>query len=130
MARLVFGLMQSLDGYVAAASGELVIPPPDAVTFAHFTERTRAAVTEQALQAEQAALDRLLDEAARHRLAARTAGQLILQRAGDLQGRFLRNGDIVGYIDPGGRRIGRARIAGQCPRVFSQKTHSDRGRRE
>ena len=70
-----------------------------------FTERTRAAVTEQVLEAERAALDRLLDEAARHRLQARTDGRLILQRAGDLQGRFLRNGDIVGYIDPGGRRV-------------------------
>lgn len=70
-----------------------------------FTERTRAVVTEQALEAERAALDRLLDEAARHRLPARTDGRLILQRAGDLQGRFLRNGDIVGYVDPGGRRI-------------------------
>jgi putative peptide zinc metalloprotease protein len=70
-----------------------------------FTERTRAVVTGQALEAERAALDRLLDEAARHRLPARIDGHLILQRAGDLQGRFLRNGDIVGYVDPGGRRI-------------------------
>jgi putative peptide zinc metalloprotease protein len=70
-----------------------------------FTERTRAAVTQQVLEAERAALDRLLDEAARHRLQARTDGRLILQRAGDLQGRFLRNGDIVGYIDPGALRV-------------------------
>ncbi len=69
-----------------------------------FTERARAAVTQQALDAERAALDRLLDEAARHLLLARTDGRLILQRAGDLPGRFLRNGDVVGYVDPGGRR--------------------------
>jgi putative peptide zinc metalloprotease protein len=75
-----------------------------------FTERTRAAVTQQVLDAERAALDRLLDESARHRLQARTDGRLILQRAGDLQGRFLRNGDIVGYIDPGGRRVVRVVI--------------------
>jgi putative peptide zinc metalloprotease protein len=70
-----------------------------------FTERARAAVTQQALEAERAALDRLLDEAARHRLQARIDGRLSLQRAGDLQGRFLRNGDVVGYVDPGGRRV-------------------------
>lgn len=70
-----------------------------------FSERVRAAVTQQALEAEQAALERLQDEAARHRLVARTGGRLILQRAGDLQGRFLRNGDIVGHVDPGGQRV-------------------------
>jgi dihydrofolate reductase len=41
MAKLVYGMMQSLDGYVADAAGELVIPPPDAEVFRHFTERTR-----------------------------------------------------------------------------------------
>ncbi|MES2786666.1 MAG: peptidase M50 [Pseudomonadota bacterium] len=73
-----------------------------------FTERSRAAVTEQALAGERAALQRLQDESARHRLQARTDGRLILQRVGDLEGRFLRSGDIVGHIDPGGRRILRA----------------------
>lgn len=70
-----------------------------------FNERALAVATQQALDAETAALDRLLDETARHRLQARMGGQLILQRAGDLQGRFLRNGDIVGYVDPGARRV-------------------------
>jgi dihydrofolate reductase len=42
MARLVFGMMQSLDGYVDGPSGTLEMPAPDPVAFAHFTERTRA----------------------------------------------------------------------------------------
>jgi dihydrofolate reductase len=41
MAKLVFGMMQSLDGYVDDTAGTLVMPPPDAELFRHFTERTR-----------------------------------------------------------------------------------------
>jgi dihydrofolate reductase len=39
MGKLIFALTQSLDGYVAAADGELVLPPPDDALFQHFTER-------------------------------------------------------------------------------------------
>ena len=39
MAKLVFGLSQSLDGYVAGIGGELdVLPPPDPALFRHFRE--------------------------------------------------------------------------------------------
>jgi dihydrofolate reductase len=42
MARLVFGLSQSLDGYVAGVAGELdVLPPPGPALFRHFTEWVR-----------------------------------------------------------------------------------------
>lgn len=41
MAKLVYGMMQSLDGYVADEAGTLVIPPPGPELFRHFTERTR-----------------------------------------------------------------------------------------
>lgn len=41
MAKLVFGMAQSLDGYVDDLAGTLVMPPPDDVLFRHFTERTR-----------------------------------------------------------------------------------------
>lgn len=41
MAKLVYGMMQSLDGYVDDAAGTLVMPPPDPELFRHFTERTR-----------------------------------------------------------------------------------------
>jgi putative peptide zinc metalloprotease protein len=94
----------ALDAQVAVQQAR-VEELEDRLASERFTERARAAVTGQALAAEQAGLERLLDESLRHRVQARTAGRLILQRAGDLQGRFLRNGEIVGYVDPGDRRV-------------------------
>lgn len=42
MAKLVFGLIQSLDGYVDGVSGELVeLPPPGPALFRHFYEWVR-----------------------------------------------------------------------------------------
>lgn len=38
MAKLVFGLIQSLDGYVDGVSGESEMPPPGPVLFRHFCE--------------------------------------------------------------------------------------------
>lgn len=42
MARLVYGMMQSLDGYVDDVEGTLVIPAPDEEVFVHFTEQVRS----------------------------------------------------------------------------------------
>ena len=41
MGKIVFGMTQSLDGYVDDVAGSLVMPAPDATAFRHFTERTR-----------------------------------------------------------------------------------------
>ncbi|MBI3567918.1 MAG: dihydrofolate reductase family protein [Gemmatimonadetes bacterium] len=41
MGTLVFGMMQSLDGYVDGVSGALEMPPPDAVLGRHFTDHVR-----------------------------------------------------------------------------------------
>jgi dihydrofolate reductase len=41
VAKLVFGLTQSLDGYVASVAGDLVLPPPGPALFRHFTEQVR-----------------------------------------------------------------------------------------
>jgi dihydrofolate reductase len=41
MARLVYGMNQSLDGYVDGVSGNLELGPPDAGLFRHFVERAR-----------------------------------------------------------------------------------------
>jgi dihydrofolate reductase len=38
MAKLSFGMMQSLDGYVDDMAGGLVMPPPDPVLFRHFVD--------------------------------------------------------------------------------------------
>ena len=42
MARLVFGMMQSLDGYVAGAPGGPQLPPPGAALHQHFNDHVRA----------------------------------------------------------------------------------------
>jgi dihydrofolate reductase len=42
MARLVFGMMQSLDGYVDDAAGGLVIPAPGDALFIHFMDQVRS----------------------------------------------------------------------------------------
>jgi dihydrofolate reductase len=41
MAKLVFGMMQSLDGYVDDVAGGLVLPPPDVALSRHFTDWVR-----------------------------------------------------------------------------------------
>ena len=44
MAKLVFGMMQSLDGYIAAADGGLNMPRPDDALHQHFNDTVRASV--------------------------------------------------------------------------------------
>src|SRR5579863_6248615 len=41
MAKFVFGMSQSLDGYVGGVTGDLVLPEPDLKLFRHFTEWVR-----------------------------------------------------------------------------------------
>ena len=41
MGRLIFGMMQSLDGYISGTSGSPPTPP-DAIVFRHFTENVRS----------------------------------------------------------------------------------------
>jgi putative peptide zinc metalloprotease protein len=56
---------------------------------------------EQDLAREQAALARLQDEAGRLTLRSAAAGTLLLDRAEDLPGRWVRQGEIMGYLDTG-----------------------------
>lgn len=41
MAKLVFGMSQSLDGYVAGVDGALIMPPPDEALHQHFNDHVR-----------------------------------------------------------------------------------------
>src|SRR5258708_146801 len=41
MGKLVFGMMQSLDGYVDGVAGGLALPPPGAALSRHFNDRVR-----------------------------------------------------------------------------------------
>lgn len=42
MGKVVFGMMQSLDGYVDGVAGKLELPPPGAALGRHFTDHVRA----------------------------------------------------------------------------------------
>ncbi|HEY6828496.1 MAG TPA: dihydrofolate reductase family protein [Gemmatimonadaceae bacterium] len=41
MAKLVFGMMQSLDGYVDGVAGQLALPPPGVALGRHFIDQVR-----------------------------------------------------------------------------------------
>src|SRR4051812_20102869 len=43
MGKLIFAMMQSLDGYVDGVSGNLELPPPGVALGSHFTNEVRAA---------------------------------------------------------------------------------------
>jgi putative peptide zinc metalloprotease protein len=60
--------------------------------------QARAQQLEQELAREQAALARLQDEAARLVLRSDAAGTLLLDKPSDLPGRYLRKGEVVGYV--------------------------------
>ena len=41
MARLIFGMMQSLDGYIDGPAGDVQLPPPGPILSRHFTDYVR-----------------------------------------------------------------------------------------
>src|SRR5262252_1182395 len=41
MAKLVYGMMQSLDGYVDGVAGGVALPPPGAALHRHFNDHVR-----------------------------------------------------------------------------------------
>ena len=60
--------------------------------------QAKAQQLEQQLLRETAALTRLQEQASQMTLRARVGGTLLLGEAADLPGRFLKQGDIVGYV--------------------------------
>ena len=65
------------------------------------TSQARVQQLQQQLAAEQGALDRLLEEAQGLTVRAGVGGTLLLQRAPDLPGRWLKKGEVVGYLRTG-----------------------------
>ncbi len=57
-----------------------------------------AARLEEAMRREQAAVDRLRERMARLTLHAGASGRLLLEHPDDLPGRFLQQGEVVGYV--------------------------------
>ena len=77
-----------------------------------FAERVQAELTRQELAREEAARDRILERV--EQLTARSAvkGRFVLARADDLPGRFLRKGELIGYVtQEQGRGIVRAVVS-------------------
>lgn len=64
--------------------------------------QARVQQLQQELAREQAALARLADEAAALTLRSPLAGTLLLDKPGDLPGRYLKKGDVVGYVRTAG----------------------------
>lgn len=58
----------------------------------------QAGQLEEEARREQAALDRLLDEAAQLTLRAKARGVLLIDQAGDMPGRFVKKGEVIGYV--------------------------------
>jgi putative peptide zinc metalloprotease protein len=69
-----------------------------------FTDQAQAALARDALEAERAALDRVLDELGRQQIATRRPGTLELARVADMPGRHVRNGELLGYVSQGENR--------------------------
>jgi putative peptide zinc metalloprotease protein len=69
-----------------------------------FEQRVQAAVTREALERQRSALARAEERLQDLLVEARTAGRLVLPRAADLPGRFLRQGELIGYVLSGAPR--------------------------
>jgi putative peptide zinc metalloprotease protein len=76
-----------------------------------FADRVQAEITRQELEREAAVRSRMLERVAQ--LSARSAvkGRFVLARADDLPGRFLRKGELIGYVTQEGRWIVRAVVS-------------------
>jgi putative peptide zinc metalloprotease protein len=62
------------------------------------SDRAKAEITRQQLEHEQQSLDRALQRAQALLVEAVTAGHFVVPRANDLPGRWLRQGDVIGYV--------------------------------
>jgi putative peptide zinc metalloprotease protein len=62
------------------------------------TKPAQAAQWEEQIQREQAVVDRLSDQYMRLTLRSQAHGTLLLDRPDDLPGRYLKRGEIVGYV--------------------------------
>lgn len=71
----------------------------DATYLAHLhTDRARAAIALERMEAERTGLAAMLDKQAQLAVRAGASGIFVLARAEDLPDRFQRQGDLVGYV--------------------------------
>lgn len=69
-----------------------------------FADRNQAELARQALESEWAALQRLQQEDEARTLLTGSQGRLTVPRAADLPGRFVRKGELLGYVTQGQHR--------------------------
>jgi len=62
------------------------------------SDRAQAAVVMEQLQHERSMLERVLERARGLQVAAASDGRFVVARATDLPGRYLRQGELIGYI--------------------------------
>lgn len=76
-----------------------------------FEDRVQAGITRQDIARESAALARLHERAGQ--LVARSAasGRFVIDRPDDLPGRFMRKGDLIGYVTQEARTLVRAVVS-------------------
>lgn len=81
------------------------------LNFQLFAERVQAEITRQELMRERAHYEHLFERA--QALVARSAvgGRFVIERPGDLPGRFFRKGDLLGYVVQDQRRTVRVAVA-------------------
>ncbi|HSW18005.1 MAG TPA: hypothetical protein VLJ86_12320 [Ramlibacter sp.] len=76
-----------------------------------FTERVEAEITRQELVREQARLDRVSARVAQLVSYSQTAGRFVVERPSDLPGRYVKQGDSLGYLVQDVPRIVRVAVS-------------------
>ena len=76
-----------------------------------FAERVEAEITRQELTREHARYARLLERAEQLVARSAVAGRFLVERPEDLPGRYLRRGELLGYVIQDSRRVVRAVVS-------------------
>jgi putative peptide zinc metalloprotease protein len=76
-----------------------------------FTERVQAEITRQELARERANEERLRERAGQLVARSAVAGRFIISQPDDLPGRFVRKGDLIGYVTQDTRKMVRAVVS-------------------
>lgn len=76
-----------------------------------FEDRLQADITRQDIVRENAALARLLERQDQHVARGGAAGRFVIDRPEDLPGRYVRKGELVGYVAQESRTLVRAVVS-------------------
>jgi putative peptide zinc metalloprotease protein len=76
-----------------------------------FDDRVQAAITEQDITRESASLRRLQERAGQLVMRSGAVGRFVIDRPDDLPGRFVRKGELVGYVAEQARTVVRAVVS-------------------